>query len=62
MKRKVKEVNQKRVKLLMKTHLNGKNLFQALNTWVISVIRYSAAFLDWVKEEAKELDHCTRKQ
>ena len=62
MKRKVKEVYQKRVKLLMKTHLNGKNLFQALNTWVISVIRYSAAFLDWVKEEIKELDRWTRKQ
>ena len=56
MKRKVKEVYQKRVKLLMKTHLNGKNLFQALNTWAISVIRYSAAFLDWTKEETKELD------
>ena len=32
MKRKVKEVYQKRVKLLMKTHINGKNLFKALNT------------------------------
>ena len=40
MKRKVKEVYQKRVKLLTKTHLNGKNLFQAfLNTWAISVTR-----------------------
>ena len=62
MKRKVKEVYQKRVTLLMKTHLNGKNLFQALNTWAISVIRYSAAFLDWTKEETKELDRWTRKQ
>ena len=62
MKRKVKEVYQKRVKLLMKSHLNGKNLFQALNTWAISVIRYSAAFLDWTKEETKELDRWTRKQ
>ena len=62
MKRKVKEVYQKRVKLLTKTHLNGKNLFQALNTWAISVIRYSAAFLDWTKEETKELDRWTRKQ
>ena len=45
-KRKMKEVYQEKGKLLMKTHLNGKNLFQALNTWAISVIRYSAAFLD----------------
>ena len=62
MKRKVKEVYQKRVKLLMKTHLNGKNLFQALNTWAISVIRYSAALLDWTKEETKELHRWTRKR
>ena len=62
MKRKVKEAYQKRVKLLMKTHRNGKNLFEALITWAISVIRYSAAFLDWMKEETKELDLLTRKQ
>ena len=52
MKRKVKEVYQKR----------GKNLFLASNTWAISVIRYSADFLDWVKEETKELDRWNRKQ
>ena len=46
----------------MKTRLNGKNLFQALNTRVISVIRHSGAFLDWTKEETKELDRWTRKQ
>ena len=62
MKRNVKEVYQKRVKLLMKTYLNGKNLFQALNTWAISVTRYSAAFLGGTKEETKELDRWTRKQ
>ena len=62
MKRKVKQVYQKRVTLLMKTHFNGKNLFQALNNWAIHVIRYSAAFLDWTKEETKELDYWTRKQ
>ena len=32
MKKKVKEVYQKREKLLMKTNLNRKNLFQELNT------------------------------
>ena len=47
MKRKVKEVYQKRITLLMKTHLNGKNLFLALYTWAM---RYSAAFLIGAKE------------
>ena len=62
MKRKVKEVYLKRITLLMKTHLNGKNLFLAVNTRAVSVIRYSTAFLDWTKEETKELDRWTRKQ
>ena len=62
MKRKVKELYQKRITLLIKTHLNKKNLFLALNIWAITVIRYSAAFLDWTKEETKELDRWTRKQ
>ena len=48
-KRKVKEVYQKRITLVKKTYLNGKNLFLALNTWDTSVIRYSAVFLDWTK-------------
>ena len=46
MERKVKEVYQKRIALLLNTRLNWKNLFLALNTWAISIIRYSAAFLE----------------
>ena len=45
----------------MKTHLNGRNLFLPLNTWAISVIRYSTDFLDWTKEKTKELNRWTRK-
>ena len=61
MKRKVKDVYQRRIRPLMKTHLNGKNLFLALNTWAIPVIKYTAAFLDWTKGDTKELDRWTRK-
>ena len=56
MKRKVKEEYQKRITLLIKTHLNGKNLVPPIQTWAISVIRYGAIFLDWTKEETKELE------
>ena len=56
MKSKAKEVHQKRITLLMKIHLIGKSLFLALNNWVISLIRYGNAFLDWTKGETKELD------
>ena len=45
----------------MKTHINGKNLFQALNIGALSVIRYSPALLHWTKEETNELDRWTRK-
>ena len=62
MKRKVKEVYQERLTLLMKTHVSGKNLFLALNTWAISAIRHSAVFLGWTNKEAKELERWTRKQ
>ena len=40
----------------MKTHLNRENVFLALNTRTISVIKYSAVFLDWTKGETKEHD------
>ena len=56
MKRKVKEVYQKRRTLIMKTHHNRENVFLALNTRTISVIKYSAVFLDWTKGETKEHD------
>ena len=55
MKRKVKKVYQKRITILTKTRLNRKNLFLAINIWTISVIRYSAAFLDWENEEKNNL-------
>lgn len=58
-KRKVREVHQKQITLLMKSHLNAKNLFLALNTWAVYVIRYSVAFLDWKKEKVQERYHWT---
>ena len=56
MKRKVRKVYQERLTLLI------KNLLLAVNTWTVSVIRYSAAFLDWTKEETKEVDRWTEKR
>ena len=56
------EVCKKRIALLSRSHLNEKNLFFCSNTRAVSVIKYIAAFLDWTKEETKELDHWTRKK
>ena len=60
MKSKVKEVYLRRLKLLLKTRLNGKNLFQAINSWAVAVVRYSAAFVNWTQDEMKQLDRDTR--
>ena len=46
---------------MLETKLNGNNVTKAINTWAVSVVRYSAPFLDWRKEEIQELDRRIRK-
>ena len=41
--------------------MNGQNVINAINTWAISLLRYSAVFLGWTKEEIQKLDRGTRK-
>ena len=45
----------------MKSKLNGGNLVCGVNTWVVSLFRYSAAFVSWRKSELKAIDRKTRK-
>ena len=51
-----------RVKIVLKSQLDGKSIFQAINTWAVPVIRYSAGIVDWTKNELQELDRKTRKK
>ena len=51
-----------RVKKVLKSQLDGKSTFQAINTWAVPVIRYSAGIVDWTKNELQELDRKTRKK
>ena len=44
-----------------KTKLNSGNVFKAINTWAVSVVRYSAAFLGWSRLQLEEIDRRTRK-
>ena len=46
---------------ILKSHLNGGNVIQAINARAVSIIRYSAGILDWTKLELQELDRQTRK-
>ena len=41
--------------------LNAKNLFLAINSWAVAVIRYAASVIDWTQEDINEMDRKTRK-
>ena len=45
----------------MKSKLNGGNLVRGVNTWAVSLIRYSAAFVSWRKSELQAIYRKTRK-
>ena len=46
----------RRLKLVLKSKLNGKNKINAINTWAVSVLRYGAGVIRWTKEELRSLD------
>ena len=51
----------RRFKLVMKSHLNGKNKIKAANTWAVSLMRYGAGTIKWNKEELREIDRKFKK-
>ena len=50
----------RRLKKVLKSKLNGGNLVRGVNTWAVSLIRYSAAFVSWRKSELQAIDRKTR--
>ena len=61
MKDEVTKEYKRRVRKILETKLNAGNLIKGINTWAVSLLRYSAAFLDWTKFEMEQLDRQTRK-
>ena len=51
----------KRLTKLLKSKLNGGSLVGGVNTWAVSLLRYSAAFASWRKSELQAIDRKTRK-
>ena len=45
----------------MKSKLNGGNLASRFNTWTVSLLRYSAAFVSWRKSKLQAINRKTRK-
>lgn len=51
----------RRIKLIVKSKLNGKNEISVLNTWSVSVLRYVAGIKKWTLvlgwENKKDIDY-----
>ena len=58
---KLRVSNIRRIRKVLKSKLNGGNLVCGVNTWAVSLLRYSAAFVSWRKSELQALDKKTRK-
>ena len=51
----------RRIRNVLKSKLNGGNLVHGVNTWAVSLLRYSAALVSWRKSELQAIDRKTRK-
>ena len=51
----------RRLRKILKSKLNGGNLVRGVNTWAVSLFRYSATFVSWRKSELQGIDRKTRK-
>ena len=49
------------IRKVLKSKLNEGNLVRGVNTWTVSLLRYSAAFVSWRKSELQAIDRKTRK-
>ena len=50
----------RRLKKVLNSKLNGGNFVQRVNTWAVSLLRYSAAFISCRKCELQAIDRKTR--
>ena len=50
----------RRIKKILRSKLNARNIIQAINSRAVS-IRYGAGIIEWRKDELKDIDAKTRK-
>ena len=60
-KRSMKKEYIKRVKKTLSSKLNAGNVIKAINSWAVSLLRFSGGIVNWTKSELAELDRKTRK-
>ena len=51
----------RRVKKVIRSKLNGGNMVRVINSWAVSLLRYSSGVVRWTKVELMNLDRKTRK-
>ena len=51
----------RRLRKVLKSKLNGRNLVRGVNTWAVSLLRYLEALVSWRKRELQVIDRKTRK-
>ena len=61
MKEKTKKEYLRRTRKLLEKKLCSRNRIKGINTWAVSLVRYSGPFLKWTRKELKQMDQRTRK-
>ena len=61
MKDKIRKEYLRRTRKLLETKLSSRNLIKGINTWAVTLVRYSGPFLEWNRDELKQMDQRTRK-
>ena len=61
MKKKTIKEYKRRLRLILKPNLNGKNKVTAINTWAVALFRYGAGILQWKESKSKNVDRKSRK-
>ena len=61
MKIKVTAEYKRRLRLILKSKLNGKNKIEAINTWTVALLRYGTGIINWKVDELEKMDRKTKK-
>ena len=61
MKIKVTAEYKRKLRLTLKSKLNGKNKIEEINTWAVALLGYGAGIINWKVDEMKRMDKMTKK-
>ena len=52
----------RRLKKVLSSKLNGRNVIRTINAWAVAVMRYGAGVVNWTQTELQAIDQETRKK